>query len=122
MMYRRTLIISLLFIVLHIVFAYFIPQFISFGTFPYLDDLIKSGFPPYIYSFANFDGAQYLKIAQSGYLPLTQAFFPLYPILIRAFSLWGLFSSLLSGLIISYLSFFGMLLIPLVNEITILRT
>ena len=104
---RWILIVSLFFIFAHFFLALLIPSFIAPESFPYHDDLVKSGLPQYIYSFANFDGAQYLKIAQNGYLPLTQAFFPLYPISIRIAFIVTSIPHLLSGLLISLLSFIG---------------
>lgn len=65
---------------------------------------------PLIYSRANFDGNHYLKIAEWGYGYAQQAFFPLYPFLIRQIN--GLFKSYVySGLFISYISFFLALII-----------
>lgn len=104
---RWILIISLSFIFSHFFLALLIPSIIAPESFPYQDDLIKSGLPQFVYSFANFDGAQYLKIAQNGYLPLTQAFFPLYPVSIRIVSFITNIPHLLSGLLISILSCIG---------------
>lgn len=81
--------------------------------FPYFQErLIDTNLPHFIWSFGNFDGVHYIGIAQSGYsAQFTQVFFPLYPISIKIVSsLIHLFLSektslLLSGLIISNLSF-----------------
>lgn len=62
------------------------------------------GLPDHLSSWANFDGFYYLTLAQRGYLGigLIQAFFPLYPLLIKSISiLIGNF--LVSGLVISNL-------------------
>ena len=56
---------------------------------------------------ANLDGVHYLSIAQNGYYQYEQAFFPLYPLLIRFVSRWFLLSPQYVGLVISHLSFFG---------------
>ena len=80
----------------------------EFGArFPYYQErLIDSGLPQFIWSFGNFDGVHYLGIAQHGYIyQFTQVFFPLYPILIKLFSLITLDNFLLSGLLISNLAF-----------------
>jgi len=55
------------------------------GWFPYPDKvLIPTGLPSWIWGFGNFDGVHYLRIAQDGYMAAnSQAFFPLYPLLIR---------------------------------------
>lgn len=55
---------------------------------------------PWFWAWANFDGENYLSIARYGYLFVGQAFFPLYPILIRFFG-----SGMWAGLLISNLSF-----------------
>lgn len=52
--------------------------------FPYSEIfLTNSGYPSWIWSWANFDGVHYLTIAKSGYwAQFTQVFFPLFPILL----------------------------------------
>lgn len=60
-----------------------------FGNrFPYMDTvLIPTNLPPWIWGFGNFDGVHYLRIAQNGYnAQFSQAFFPLYPLLISIFN------------------------------------
>lgn len=73
-------------------------------SFPYRELVLEPQGHPLFYSWANFDGVHYLGIADKGYwAQFTQAFFPVYPILIR----WVtaiVSNSLLSGLIISHLS------------------
>lgn len=66
---------------------YFIPVF--GGRFPYADRVLTiTQLPNWIWGFGNFDGVHYLRIAQDGYAAqYSQAFFPLYPFLIRIFSL-----------------------------------
>ncbi|MDP1743831.1 MAG: mannosyltransferase family protein [Candidatus Amesbacteria bacterium] len=59
---------------------------------------------PLLYSRANFDGNHYLTIAKRGYGYAQQAFFPLYPNLIRYFSKYML--PVTSGVAISMVSFF----------------
>ncbi len=64
---------------------------------------------PFLWSWANFDGEHYLAIAREGYLPLTYFFFPLYPIVIRFFSLifgQSILNYLISGLFVSHVSLF----------------
>lgn len=55
---------------------------------------------PYLYSWANFDGEHYLSIAKNGYGNGEQAFFPLYPMLIRYLG-----NNIYVALIISNISF-----------------
>jgi len=57
---------------------------------------------------ANFDGIHYLWIAQNGYGLYQQAFFPLYPWLIRWLASF-IHNYLFSGLVISHLAFFASL-------------
>ena len=97
-----------------------------FGArFPYADRVLEiTRLPYWIWGFGNFDGVHYLRIAQDGYLAqYSQAFFPIFPILIRFFSF--IFSRIpnldtniftdpayfYSGIIISNLFFFGALLV-----------
>ena len=62
---------------------YFIPIFGA--SFPYYDRVLEiTHLPNWIWGFGNFDGVHYLRIAQDGYVAaFSQAFFPLFPLLIR---------------------------------------
>lgn len=51
---------------------------------------------PYLWSWANFDGEHYLSIAKMGYANGEQAFFPLFPILIKTLG-----NNIWSGILIS---------------------
>lgn len=91
---------------------YLFPNFAA--RFPYYQErLIETGLPHFIWAFGNFDGVHYLGIAFSGYsAQYTQAFFPLYPVLIgllsqllAVFSLGSKESLLLGGLLISNTAF-----------------
>ncbi|KUK84176.1 MAG: Uncharacterized protein XD98_0129 [Microgenomates bacterium 39_6] len=63
---------------------------------------------PFLWTRANFDGFHYLKIARDGYGFLQAAFFPLFPLLIKAFQ--SFFASyLLSGWLIVNLAFIIMI-------------
>jgi len=65
------------------------PNFLPYKpSFPYASEFFKFGLPQFLYSFANFDGVHYLTIAEKGYLGtgLIQAFFPVFPLLIRLFN------------------------------------
>ncbi|MEK7580989.1 MAG: mannosyltransferase family protein [Patescibacteria group bacterium] len=89
----------------------FIPNF--GGTFPYYNErLISTGLPYYIWSFGNFDGVHYLGIARDAYAyQFTQAFFPLYPILIKLVSMILFNKYLISALLISNICFLAALLL-----------
>ncbi len=95
---------SLLFIV-----AYYGQNFLNFlPSFPYSDAyLIPSGLPQWLWAWGNFDGVHYLTIARFGYIAqFTQAFFPLYPILINF--LGSIVSDkymIVTGLLISNITF-----------------
>src|SRR3990167_5245499 len=85
----------------------------TFGNrFPYVGILEESGLPNWLWSFGNFDGVHYPRIAQDGYAyQFTQAFFPLYPILIKLVSYITLGNFLVAALLISNIAFFvGLLL------------
>jgi len=73
-------------------------------TFPYYHTILKQS-DPVNGVWAHFDGVHYLKLAEAGYVDIgTQAFFPVYPILIHVVhDLTGL-SYLVSGRVISYIS------------------
>ena len=76
------------------------------GFFPYRDQLPGFNLPSWVSALANFDGLHYISIARDGYAQYEQAFFPLYPLTIKFLA--PLFSNnqLLTGLIISNVSFF----------------
>jgi len=65
---------------------YFLPIF--GGRFPYADRVLEITHLPYwAWGWGNFDGVHYLRIAQDGYkAAYSQAFFPVFPVLIRLFS------------------------------------
>jgi len=88
-------------------FAYLSTIFIPYlGFFPYKEIFIDYKLPIFISGFASFDGAQYLIIVREGYNQLTQAYFPLYPIIVKFVSLIFLNNHLLAGLFISNICFF----------------
>jgi len=102
---------------------YFLPVF--GGRFPYADRVLEvTHLPNWIWGFGNFDGVHYLRIAQNGYTSeYTQAFFPLFPLLIRFFSSFfphvsGLDTNVFtdtsyfySGIVLSNIFFLGSLFI-----------
>ena len=60
------------------------------NRYPYVNYILEpTGMPSWIWGFGGFDGVHYLKIAQYGYVDrFTQAFFPLYPYLIRIINIF----------------------------------
>ncbi len=75
------------------------------GFFPYGDQLPKFNLPVWVSSLANFDGLHYISIARDGYGQYEQAFFPLYSLLIKFLTPLFFNNQLLTGLIISNVSF-----------------
>jgi hypothetical protein len=100
-----------LFQVTHLIISLFIDKVLAYqGFFAYPETLKTFGLPKFIYSLANFDGVYYLKIAKDGYYQFEQAFFPLYPLLIKLTTFLTQ-NYLISGLLISNLCFlFGLFL------------
>lgn len=82
-------------------------------NFPYLGVISESGLPYWIWPFAGFDGVHYLRLAREGYanLQFTQAFLPIYPILIKLTSIITFGNFLMAGLLISNLAFLAGLLL-----------
>jgi hypothetical protein len=64
------------------------------------------GYPYYLWIWGNFDGYFYMKIAKSGYIASRLPFFPLFPILIHIIHSTTYLPHLVSGLLVSHLSFF----------------
>src|SRR3989338_802593 len=92
--------------------SYLAPFFIPYlGFFPYKELALNYNLPEFLTALANFDGAHYLLIAKNGYAQYQQAFFPLYPLLIRWLSPIFFNNHLLTALIISNISFLLGLLI-----------
>ena len=62
---------------------------------------------PWFWSWGNFDGEHYLSIARDGYTNLRYFFFPVYPLLIKIFTLGSrtLHSFFSSGLFVSHTAF-----------------
>lgn len=87
MIFRKALTVFLIWRIALLLIAFLSTFFISqFGSrFPYADQVLKiTGLPSWVWGFGNFDGVHYLRIAQNGYnAQYSQAFFPLFPLLIR---------------------------------------
>ncbi len=76
-----------------------------YGNFSHPSTLAKYNFPHWFKGFAQFDGIFYLRIARDGYSQFEQAFFPLYPMLIKALSPIFAGNTLIGSLLIANLSF-----------------
>lgn len=95
----RNIVIWRLFI---LVVSFVAIQLIPFKySFPYTERLLEPQGHPLFWSLANFDGVHYLGIADNGYFAqFTQAFFPLYPLLIKLNS-YLIQNHIVSGYLIS---------------------
>ena len=94
--------------------AFFANDLLAYDpSFPYAEILLAgSNLPQWLYSWANCDGVHYLTIADKGYVGtgLIQAFFPVFPLLIKLTALL-IGSQLIAGLVIANLAFVGVLII-----------
>lgn len=103
----KVALISAVFICFNFLISFFSSSLIKDpGSFPYKSMLNQYNMPHFITSFANFDGAHYIRIAEIGYYNFEQAFFPLYPILIRLLAFFTGDNYLINGILISVFFFF----------------
>lgn len=110
MNFKKLLLIALGIRVLYqLIFSLVAPLIPFKASFPYWESVLAEAGPSWLWFWGNFDGVHYLNIVKVGYqYGLTQAFFPLYPILIKGFN-FIFQNSLISALVISHLSFIGFL-------------
>ncbi|PIY69375.1 hypothetical protein COY90_01010 [Candidatus Roizmanbacteria bacterium CG_4_10_14_0_8_um_filter_39_9] len=97
--------------IVDIVITLIAPHIIPYlGFFPYKDLLVQYHLPDFLSHLASFDGVHYTQIADNGYAEHEQAFFPLYPLLIKGLTFITQ-NRLVSGLIISNVAFlFGIMI------------
>lgn len=102
-------VIALTFIVFQFILSTVAPWFSGWNAgFTYEESGFGDGIPRWIGSHGNFDGYHYTQIADVGYGLHQEAFFPLYPLLIRlVVSLTGV-NPLLAGLLISLCACVGL--------------
>lgn len=113
-MLKKIFILFIIWRLLLFLFAFIAPVIIpNFGNrFPYVELLQGSHLPAWLWPFGNFDGVHYLGIAQHAYsYQYTQAFFPLYPIIIKIISFLTFGNYLAAALIVSNVFFLCTLLI-----------
>lgn len=80
------------------------------GFFSYGDTMLKYGLPNFVRALSNFDGIMYVRIATKGYSMTEQAYFPLYPLLIRLVN-YVIQNPIIAGITVSLAaSFVGMLI------------
>lgn len=102
---RTIFILFVVWRVLDFLIIYFAPLVIPYlGFFPYKELLSDFNSPHWLNSLANFDGIHYLLIARQGYSQWEQAFFPLYPLLIKLLTNVPN-NQLITGLLISNIAF-----------------
>lgn len=76
------------------------------GFFSYGNTMLKYGLPDFIRGLSNFDGIFYIRIALNGYSQYEQAYFPLYPVLIRFITPITGNNPIIAGVLISHIAFF----------------
>jgi hypothetical protein len=94
---------------MNLVVVYLAQKCVPYNTrgFPYKDFVDQYNLPLLLQPLANFDGAQYIIIAADKYFTYQQAYFPLYPILIRLFAPLYMRNHAITGIILSLVSFVG---------------
>jgi len=92
--------------------VFLLQYFVQFHpTYPYSEMLISTYKHFFVYIWGGFDGVHYLNIAENGYTQqFTQAFFPIFPLLIKILS-FGLIPKLFVGIAINNVGFFFSLII-----------
>jgi Gpi18-like mannosyltransferase len=97
------------FLSMNLVVVYLAQKCVPYNTrgFPYKDFVDQYNLPLLLQPLANFDGAQYIIIAADKYFTYQQAYFPLYPILIRLFAPLYMRNHAITGIILSLVSFVG---------------
>lgn len=81
-------------------------------TFPYYYSLLTYVKDAAYALWGYFDGVHYLRLVENGYVDTgTQAFFPLYPMLVRAFSSFSGLKAYISGITISLIALSASLLV-----------
>ena len=104
-MNKKIILLFIVWRVLDFLVTYLAPFFISYlGFFPYKELLADFNLPHWLNSLANFDGIHYLLIARQGYSQWEQAFFPLYPLLIKLLT-FVVNNGLIVSLLISNIAF-----------------
>lgn len=92
---------------------YLFSQYLPFApTFPYYETDIAPLYSRFVGLFAHFDGIHYLRLVKHGYVDTgIQAFFPVYPLLVRNTSSLLHTDPLLTGIVLNLSFLFGTLLI-----------
>lgn len=101
-----------IFVIMNFVVIFLAQEFVPYNIrgYPYKDFVDQYNLPILLQPLANFDGAQYLIIAADKYFTYQQAYFPLYPFLVRLFAPLYLHNYAVTGIVLSLISFVGGLL------------
>jgi Gpi18-like mannosyltransferase len=87
--WKKLLLTVFLWRVFLFIISFYADSFLIYDpSFPYYRSILaRLGFPRWIFSWGNFDGVHYLTIVKKGYLGtgLIQAFFPVFPMILRFF-------------------------------------
>ena len=102
---KKMVLILALWIISLLISASIAPKFIQETLFIGNRNNFGEGFPRLVWMWANLDGNHYLSIARNGYYEFENGFFPLYPLAIRAVANLSGLPFLLSGLLVTYISF-----------------
>ncbi len=93
--------------IIDLIISFIAPKIIPYlGFFSYANTMFKYGLPDFIRKLSNFDGIFYIRIALKGYSQYEQAYFPLYPLLIRFITPLTGNNPIIAGVLISHLAFF----------------
>lgn len=106
------ILLAFAFVVINLLIISLAQQFVPYNTrgFPYGEMINQYRLPAQLKALTNFDGVQYSVIANEGkYFTYQQAYFPLYPWLMRLIAPLFLGNYPLAGLVISFVSFVGVL-------------
>lgn len=98
--------IILWFIILNFIVGFAIKQFPYQPSFPYANELLGQYGNRHVTTWSQFDGVHYLTIITKGYhgTGLIQAFFPLYPLLIKIISFQAFINPVVIGIGVSLAS------------------
>lgn len=102
---RSLIILVASFFLIHIFITFLPSNIYQADLFPYIDTL-RTYKPYFLTHFANFDGMQYIMIAEYGYQEFQQAYFPLFPLSIFLLSFLFLGNHVIAGIFISLLFLF----------------
>lgn len=103
---RSIAILLVVFFSINLLTAYIATMTIPYlGFYSYPEMMTWWNSPQFINRFASFDGLHYVKIVQNGYQGNSTAFLPIYPILIGLFTSIFSLNPIISGILVSMVTF-----------------